>query len=197
MFNAKIPGDPYLSDSHRITYFQNSVTGKAKDAINGLSQSAPSSSTTLLKILRDNSANPFYLVSAQLDILQAWPSPSVADLQTFVYNWFKSSERMISLTTSHQLQFCLQHETNFQLSLSSNGINAITNVIQKPSLIEFTNWIHTLAQACEGLATKPTKPLKKNTHRQTVTATTCLLCQQSQHLRRCRLFLEKTIDARH
>ena len=73
MFNATVDSNTTISDTHRITYLQNAVTGKAKELIKGYSCN-PVFYKPELEDLKSRFGDTFIVVNAYIKPLEKWPA---------------------------------------------------------------------------------------------------------------------------
>ena len=82
VFNATVDSKTTISDTHRVTYLQNAVTGKAKELIKGYSCNAVFYKTALEDVT-SRFGDTFIVVNAYIKQLETW-SAATKSRQSFV-----------------------------------------------------------------------------------------------------------------
>ena len=146
-FEATIDSNRSITDTHRITYLQNSVAGPAKDLIKGYSYN-PTFYAAALADIEKRFGDADYIVASYIAKLESYPQFPLYDAKSITtYNTFiKEFTRNFSdigfssdLTSSTVLRLA-KDKLPKQLLVKWTEYT-IQKAIAKPSLLHFQSWL--------------------------------------------------------
>ena len=165
IFKASVHDNTSISQTHRITYLQNSVSGKAKDLIRGYSCNPAFYSVSLAE-LESRFGSPQHIVTAYIYRLENWAHISSQNPHTLV-SFFTFLKQLVQTFINLQFTADLQSSTVLTIAkqklphnLPSNGQNTLSRTTSTHQLcFIFSN----------GWRFKPKflKPLIRTLHAQT------------------------------
>ena len=181
IFNASVHENTSISQTHRITYLQNSVSGKAKDLIRGYSCN-PAFYNVALAELESRFGSPQHIVTAYIHRLGNWAHISSQNPHTLV-SFFTFLNQLvqtfIKLRFTADLQYSLLLKRDFRIISFSNGQNTPSKITSfhrlclifnngwrfKPEfskLLNRTSLDQTNHMSCSRDHRRPRKILKRN-----------------------------------
>ena len=146
-FKATVDSNRSITDTHRITYLQNSVTGPAKDLIKGYSYN-PTFYAAALADIEKRFGDADYVVASYITKLETFTQSPLHDAKSITaYNTFiKEFTRIFS-----DLGFSSELTSSTVLRLAKDKLPkqllvkwteyTIQNAIAKPSLLHFQIWL--------------------------------------------------------
>ena len=141
-----------LTDTHRITYLQNSVVGKAKERIQAYSCD-PAHYTIALKELMNHFRDPSNVVNAFINQLGAWHPNNGYNKQNFV-PFASFLQRLVQVLDYLGFKADLQSSILMKQAKEKTPHNVlikwtehtITSIGNQPTLSEFQKWFEVQAQ---------------------------------------------------
>ena len=128
MFNATVDSNTTISDTHRITYLQNAVTGKAKELIKGYSCN-PVFYKPALENLKSRFGDTFIVVNAYIKQLEKWPAA------------IKSSHSFVSFAAFLKQMVQTFKNLNFNADLNSSTLTKIVkSKVPQDLLLKWTEY---------------------------------------------------------
>ena len=144
-----------LTDTHRITYLQNSVVGKAKEKIQAYSCD-PAYYAIALKELMDHFGDPSIFVNAFINQLEAWRPNNDYNKQSFV-SFASFPKRLVQAFEYLGFKADLQSSTLMKKAKEKIPHNilikwteyTITSIGNQPTFSEFQKWLEVQSQVCD------------------------------------------------
>ena len=141
-----------LTDTHRITYLQNSVVGKAKEKIQAYSGN-PAYYAIALKELMDHFGDPSIVVNASISQLEAWSPNNDYKKQSFV-SFASFLKRLVQAFEYLGFKADLQSSTLMKKAKEKIPHNilikwteyTITSIGNQPTVSDFQKWLEVQAQ---------------------------------------------------
>ena len=211
IFKASVHDNTFISQSHRITYLQNSVSGKAKDLIRGYSCN-PAFYNVAFAELESRFGSPQHIVTANIHRLENWALVSSQNHHTLV-SFFTFLKQLVQ--TFINLRFTADHQSSTVPTIAKEKLphnlllkwteHSVENNILSPTLLEFQQWLKIQARLLEPLEpnlprpNKPSVPLpgssspSQNTQKK---QNECPLCHQHLSITRCPQYLDSSIQDR-
>ena len=210
-FNATVHNNPSITDTHRITYLQNSVTGKAKDLIKGYSYN-PVFYTEALNDITKRFGDPDYIISSYITKLEQFPrakhhdSNSLTNFTTFLKEFtrtFTTLNFTSDLTSSAVLRLAKEKLPDNLLFKWTE--HAIRRALDKPSLVDFQEWLDVHAAVYDKMQMSLPSSSHTNSNKQPRTTSSlptstvqrniltntklCPSCQQSHVITQCPTYI--------
>ena len=143
-----------LTDTHRITYLQNSVVGKAKEKIQAYSCD-PAYYAIALKELMDHFGDPSIAVNAFINQLEAWRPSNDYNKHNFV-SFASFLKRLVHAFEYLGFKADLQSSTLMKkakekiphIILIKWTEYIITSIGNQPTVSDFQKWLEIQAQVC-------------------------------------------------
>ena len=147
IFKATVHTNHSITQTHRITYLQNSVTGRAKDLIRGYSCN-PALYDVALAELHSHFGSPQHVVNAYIKRLESWSRVSSQDPHTLV-SFTTFLKQMVQSFTDLHYTADLQSSTVLSIAKANLPHNLLTKwteytvkcSIEVPTLLLFQQWL--------------------------------------------------------
>ena len=156
IFKASVHENRSISQSHRITYLQNSVSGKAKDLIRGYS-CTPAFYNVALAELESRFGSPQHVVTAYIRRLESWQKMSSLNHTLVSFSTFLKQ----LIQTFHNLHFTAHLHSSTVLTLAKEKLphhlllkwteHTVRNNMSTPTLLDFQQWLDIQAKVLETL----------------------------------------------
>ena len=154
IFKASVHENRSISQTHRITYLQNSVSGNAKDLIRGYSCN-PAFYNVALAELESRFGSPQRVVTAY--ILESWQKMSSLNHTLVSFSTFLKQ----LIQTFHNLHFNADLHSSTVLTLAKEKLphhlllkwteHTVRNNMSTPTLLDFQQWLDIQAKILETL----------------------------------------------
>ena len=142
IFEASVHNNRSISQTHRITYLRNSVSGKAKDLIPGYSCN-PAFYNVALAELESRFGSPQHVVTAYLRRLESWQKMSSLNHTLVSFSTFLKQ----LIQTFHNLHFTADLHSSTVLALAKEKLphhlllkwtdHTVRNNMSTPTLLDF------------------------------------------------------------
>ena len=151
-FFSKVNNNISITDTHRITYLQNSVSGRAKDLIHAYSCD-PSYYNTALNEIMSRFGDPSVVVNDFINQLESWKCNSSYNKQSFIA--FSSFlKRLVQAFQNLDFQANLQSSTLLRKAKEKVPHNmllkwteyTLTENVTTTTLVEFQKWLDVQAR---------------------------------------------------
>ena len=157
IFKAMVHSNHSITQTHRITYLQNSVTGRAKDLIRGYSCN-PALYDVALAELQSHFGSPQHVVSAYIKRLESWSRITTQNPHTLV-SFATFLKQMVQTFTDLHYTADLQSSTVLSTAKTKLPHNLLTkwteytikSAIEIPTLLHFQHWLEIQAEVIEKL----------------------------------------------
>ena len=156
IFKASVHENRSISQTHRITYLQNSVSGKAKDLIRGYSCN-PAFYNVALAELESRFGSPQHVVTAYIRRLESWQKMSSLNHTLVSFSTFLKQ----LIQTFHNLHFTADLHSSTVLTLAKEKLphhlllkwteHTVRNNMSTPTLLDFQQWLDIQAKVLETL----------------------------------------------
>ena len=156
IFEASVHENRSISQTHRITYLQNSVSGKAKDLIRGYSCN-PAFYNVALAELESRFGSPQHVVTAYIRRLESWQKMSSLNHTLVSFSTFLKQ----LIQTFHNLHFTADLHSSTVLTLAKEKLphhlllkwteHTVRNNMSTPTLLDFQQWLDIQAKVLETL----------------------------------------------
>ena len=156
IFKASVHENRSISQTHRITYLQNSVSGKAKDLIRGYSCN-PAFYNVALAELESRFGSPQHVVTAYIRRLESWQKMSSLNHTLVSFSTFLKQ----LIQTFHNLHFTADLHSSTVLTLAKGKLPhhlllkwteyTVRNNMSTPTLLDFQQWLDIQAKVLETL----------------------------------------------
>ena len=211
IFKASVHDNTSISQTHRRTYLQNSVSGKAKDLIRGYSCN-PAFYNVALAELESRFGSPQHIVTAYIHRLENWAHISSQNPHTLV-SFFTFLKQLVQ--TFINLRFTADLQSSTVLTIAKEKLphnlllkwteHTVKNNILSPTLLDFQQWLEIQARVLEAVEpnlprpNKPSVPLPGSSSPSQYTQkkqNECSLCHQHHSITRCPQYLDSSIQDR-
>ena len=166
IFKASVHDNTSISQTHRITYLQNSVSGKAKDLIRGCSCN-PAFYNVALAELESRFGSPQHIVTAYIHRLENWAHISSQNPHTLV-SFFTFPKQLVQ--TFINLRFTADLQSSTVLTIAKEKLphnlllkwteHTVKNNILSPTLLDFQQWLEIQARVLEAVEPNLPRPNK-------------------------------------
>ena len=157
IFKASVHDNRSISQTHRITYPQNSVSGKAKDLIQGGYSCNPAFYNVALAELESRFGSPQHVVTAYIRRLESWQKMSSLNHTLVSFSTFLKQ----LIQTFHNLHFTADLHSSTVLTLAKDKLphhlllkwteQTVRNNMSTPTLLDFQQWLDIQAKVLETL----------------------------------------------
>ena len=156
IYKASVHDNRSISQTHRITYLQNSVSGKTKDLIRGYSCN-PAFYNVALAELESRFGSPQHVVKAYIRRLGSWQKKSSLNHTLVSFSTFLKQ----LIQTFHILHFTADLHSSTVLTLAKEKLphhlllkwteHTVRNNMSTPTLLDFQQWLDIQAKVLETL----------------------------------------------